>query len=128
VDPKRRILAYLRRRRSATSGELQTHLGLSRQALNNHIRSLIRTGEVIRSGTTRGARYWLASRAPAAAVVTRSLDTRGLEEDRVWENLATHLNLPRVLRPNVEAITRYAFTEMLNNAIEHSEADRCTAL
>lgn len=80
----------------------------------------------MRSGTTRGARYWLASRAPAAAVVARSLRTRGLDEDRVWEDLATHLNLRRVLRPNVEAITRYAFTEMLNNAIEHSESDRCT--
>lgn len=126
MDPKRRILAYLRRRRSATGGELRAHLGLSRQALSVHIRSLIGAGEVVRSGTTRGARYWLASRAPAAAVVARSLRTRGLDEDRVWEDLATHLNLRRVLRPNVEAITRYAFTEMLNNAIEHSESDRCT--
>ena len=41
---------------------------------------------------------------------------------RTWPRT---LNLRRLLRPNVEAITRYAFTEMLNNAIEHSEADRC---
>jgi anti-sigma regulatory factor (Ser/Thr protein kinase) len=87
---------------------------------------LIGAGEVVRSGTTRGARYWLPSRAPAAAVVARALRTRGLDEDRIWEDLATHLNLRRALRPNVQAITRYAFTEMLNNAIEHSESDRCT--
>ncbi|MBI4400810.1 MAG: DUF4325 domain-containing protein [Nitrospirae bacterium] len=125
MDPKRRILAYLRRRRSATGRELRAHLGLSRQALSVHIRSLIGAGQVVRSGTTRGARYWLASRAPAAVVVARALHTRGLDEDRVWEDLAAQLNLRRALRPNVEAITRYAFTEMLNNAIEHSEADRC---
>lgn len=125
MDPKRRILAYLGRRPSATGGELRAHLGLSRQALSVHLRSLIGAGEVVRSGTTRSARYWLAGRAPAAAVIARSLLTQGLDEDRVWEDLATHLNLRRLLRPNVEAITRYAFTEMLNNAIEHSEADRC---
>jgi DNA-binding MarR family transcriptional regulator len=90
MDPKRRIVAYLGRRRSATGRELRAHLGLSRQALSVHIRSLIGAGQVVRSGTTRGARYWLASRAPAAAVVVRSLGTRGLDEDRVWEDLATH--------------------------------------
>ncbi len=126
MDPKRRIRAYLGRRPSATGGELRAHLGLSRQALSVHLRSLIGAGQVVRSGTTRGARYWLASRAPAATIVARSLRIQGLDEDRVWEDLARYLNLHRVLRPNVEAIIRYAFTEMLNNAIEHSEADRCT--
>jgi hypothetical protein len=66
----------------------------------------------------------LRSRSPAPAVVSRTLLTRGPDEARVWDELAAGLNLRRALRPNVEAITHYAFTEMLNNAIEHSEADR----
>jgi anti-sigma regulatory factor (Ser/Thr protein kinase)/biotin operon repressor len=126
VDQKRKILTCLSRRHSATGGELRTHLGLSRQALSVHLRSLIEAGKVVRLGTTRGARYTLASHAPATAVISSPLRTRGLHEDRVWDDLAARLNLRRVLRPNVEAIVRYAFTEMLNNAIEHSESDRCT--
>src|SRR5207249_860815 len=51
---------------------------------------------------------------------------RGLDEGRIWDELAASLNLRRALRPNIEAIAHYAFTEMLNNAIEHSEADRCS--
>lgn len=125
MNAKRKLLAYLSKRDSATGGELRAHLGLSRQALSVHIRSLVEAGEVVRSGTTRGARYSLASRAPAAAVVSRSPLTRGLDEGRVWDELVASLNLRRVLRPNVEAIVHYAFTEMLNNAIEHSEAKRC---
>ena len=125
MDPKRKILVCLSRRASATGGELRAHLGLSRQALSVHLRSLVEAGKVVRSGTTRGARYALASRAPAPAVVSRPLLTRGLDEGRVWDDLAARFNLGRVLRPNVEAIVRYAFTEMLNNAIEHSESDRC---
>jgi anti-sigma regulatory factor (Ser/Thr protein kinase) len=65
-------------------------------------------------------------RAQPPAVISRSLPTRGCDEGRVWEELAARFNLSRVLRPNVEAIVRYAFTEMLNNAIEHSESARCT--
>lgn len=126
MDAKSRILAYLARRNSASGGELRSHLGVSRQALSMHIRSLVAAGKVVRAGTTRGARYMLPSRAPAPAVVSRTLRTRGLDEGRVWDELAAGLNLQRALRPNIEAIAHYAFTEMLNNAIEHSEADRCS--
>lgn len=126
MDPKRKILTYLSRRVSASGGELRAHLGITRQALSVHLRNLVEAGEVVRLGTTRGARYTLASRAPAATTVSRTLRTRDLDEGRVWDELAVRLNLRRALRLNVEGIVRYAFTEMLNNAIEHSEAERCT--
>lgn len=126
MDTKRRILSYLARRRSATGGELRSHVGISRQALSIHVRSLVEAGKVVRSGAARGARYMLRHRAPPATTVSRVLRTRGLDEARVWDELATGLNLRRALRPNVEAIVHYAFTEMLNNAIEHSEANRCS--
>lgn len=126
MDAKRKVLAYLARRVSATGGELRRHLGISRQALSTHLRGLVEAGKVVRLGTTRDARYMLASRAPAPTVVSRTLRTRGLDEGRIWDDLALQLALRRSVKPNVEAIVRYAFTEMVNNAIEHSEAERCT--
>lgn len=126
MDPKAKIIAFLSRRRSATGGELRTHLKLSRQAMSLHLRSLLAAHKVVRSGTTRGASYMLASRAAQPLILTRSLTIRGCDEDRVWDEVETRLQLKRALRPNVLAIMRYAFTEMLNNAIEHSQSDRCT--
>jgi anti-sigma regulatory factor (Ser/Thr protein kinase) len=67
----------------------------------------------------------LANRAAEPTVLARSLVTRGCNEDRIWDKVEVRLQLTRALRPNVLAIMRYAFTEMLNNAIEHSQADRC---
>lgn len=67
----------------------------------------------------------LANRAAEPAVLARSLMTSGCNEDRVWDEVNVRLQLTRSLRPNVLAIMRYAFTEMLNNAIEHSQANRC---
>ena len=121
---KRAILDYLSGHDSASGRELREHLGISRQALNVHLREFIRSGKVQKSGSTRGARYSLARRPIAAAVQERTVSLKGLDESSVYDHLATPLNLRSQLRNNVEAILQYAFTEMLNNAIEHSEADR----
>ena len=90
-----------------------------------HLKNLLAAHKVVRLGTTRGASYILASRADQPITLIRSLSTKGCDEDRIWDELDVRLQLKRVLRPNVLAIMRYAFTEMLNNAIEHSQSARC---
>ncbi|MDN5940905.1 MAG: DUF4325 domain-containing protein [Nitrospira sp.] len=67
----------------------------------------------------------LANRAAQPTSLARTLATNGCDEDRIWDEVEVRLQLSRALRSNVLAIMRYAFTEMLNNAIEHSQADRC---
>lgn len=126
MDAKRRIVGYLARRTSVAGRDLCAHLGISRQALSVHMRSLVDSGEVVRTGVARAARYMLRGRAPPGAALARNLRVPGLDEGRVWEAVEIALGLRRTLRPNVEAIVHYAFTEMLNNAIEHSGAERCS--
>lgn len=119
------ILAYLDREGSATSTDLARHLGITRQAINLHLRRLIDSGAIVKTGSTRGARYFPASAAPEPEVFTTQLQLRGLDEADVYDRVAITLNFSRHLRPNVEAIVHYALTEMLNNAIDHSKAERC---
>jgi len=125
MDSKQKILAFLASHKSASGRELGDHLGISRQALNIHIRVLIESGDLLKSGSTRGARYSLATRAHESVSSARDLTLAGLDESEVYTGLATVLNLPGLLPSNVEAIVRYSFTEMLNNSIEHSAAERC---
>ena len=125
MDTKQRIRKYLTNHPSASGAELRRYLNISRQALNVHLRALIASDEVIKAGSTRASRYSLASRAPAPVSVSRDVPLPGLDESKLYDELAVKLNLLSALRPNVEAIFRYAFTEMLNNAIEHSKAGRC---
>ncbi|MGD2155193.1 MAG: DUF4325 domain-containing protein [Gemmatimonadales bacterium] len=87
---------------------------ISRQAVNRHLRRLADEGVIIASGRTRRRRYSLATTSTAK---TFSLQD-DLEEHRVWRNF---------VRPALgevgaaaEDICHYGFTEMLNNAIEHS--------
>jgi hypothetical protein len=125
MDAKQEILDFLATRDSAGGADFRKHLGISRQALSVHLREMISAGKVFKTGSTRGARYSLAFRGPSPAVISRDLDLRGLDESEVYDDVTTTLNLTRALRGNVESIARHAFTEMLNNAIDHSKAERC---
>ncbi len=124
MSRQQQILACLESQPSATGKELCQRLDISRQALNIHLKSLIASGQVVKSGSTRNARYYSTAYAPAATVFSRRLSLAGLDESRVYEQVATALNLRSTLRSNVAAILHYAFTEILNNAIDHSKTGR----
>lgn len=90
--------------------------GISRQAVNLHLRRLVDEGALRPDGATSNRSYKLAP------LVTWEKDYsigEGLAEDRVWmRDIAPCLGqMPQ----NVTDIWHYAFTEMFNNALEHSE-------
>jgi anti-sigma regulatory factor (Ser/Thr protein kinase) len=88
---------------------------ISRQAANLHLKRLVDEGALVATGKTAARTYKLC----AIAEVSRFYPVTGLAEDVVWRNdVAPFLGaLPR----NVLHIWQYGFTEMLNNAIDHSE-------
>ncbi len=122
---KEKISRFIEKRGSATAAQLGRHLDISRQAINVHMRSMLDAGTLVKTGSTRNARYHVPSQAPATATFSRQFDLSGLDESRIYTRVATTLNLRRVLKANVESIVHYAFTEILNNAIDHSHAKRC---
>lgn len=120
------ILARLRRG-PVSGSHLARDLGVSRQAVHEHLKSLCERGLILKEGVTRGARYRVAGRGAKTAgvrTVRRALDLRGLQEDLVFGEISTVLGLERHVRERAREIAHYAFTEMLNNAIEHSRSPR----
>jgi biotin operon repressor/anti-sigma regulatory factor (Ser/Thr protein kinase) len=122
-----RILDNIRMRGEMTGPELSELLGMSRQAVNKHLRALIRDGTVVKVGVTRGAVYRHARRkgAPAERRRRKTYALKGLEEDKVFQESSRALGLRRSVTRSAWEILSYAFTEMLNNAIEHSESGKC---
>ncbi|MEK8022992.1 MAG: DUF4325 domain-containing protein [Candidatus Hydrogenedentota bacterium] len=106
--------------------------GVSRQAAASHLRALVASGLLVKEGSTRGAVYHLPSRAgkvPTVTVFRRVCSLKGLEEHVVYEAAREKLALRRALSRSASAVVEYAFTEMLNNAIDHSKASRaCVAV
>jgi len=95
------------------------HFQVSRQAINRHLRELADTGIVIPSGNTRARKYSLAVEEFPAFL---ALDA-ATEEHEVWN---------RHVLPHLDGIStsfdilQYGFTEMVNNAIDHSEGTQLT--
>jgi len=88
---------------------------ISRQAANRHLKSLTGQGAVVADGKTRKRSYKMAA---TASVTFRYEIKPGLAEDIVWrEDIQPFLG---TLPDNVLQIWNYAFTEMFNNAIDHS--------
>jgi len=122
-----RILEHIQEQGKMTGAELTELLGISRQAVHKHLRSLIRDGKVVKEGSTRAAVYRPPGRraAPTEERRRKSYPLKGLEEDRVFVESSRSLDLRSRLSENAWEIVNYAFTEMLNNAIEHSGSGKC---
>ncbi|MGQ0741334.1 MAG: STAS-like domain-containing protein [Alphaproteobacteria bacterium] len=91
--------------------------GLSRPAINNYLKRLEAVGLIAASGKTKARRYSLKVLADNTTILPI---TKGIYESDVWVKfIAPHV---RDLKPNVEAICLYAFTEIFNNVIDHSQS------
>jgi anti-sigma regulatory factor (Ser/Thr protein kinase) len=99
------------------SGDVAAAAGLSRQAVHRYLRDLVAAGRLVAEGKGRAARY--RPRTPMFQAKLRRDD--GLAEDRIWARaLATFPQLTEFT--NARDVLAHAFTEMLNNAIDHSES------
>lgn len=89
-------------------------LGLSRAAVATRTRTLIDSGYLVKSGTTRPTYLPGPNRRASFRYALA-----GLQEDRVWfQDVAPLLT---GLPANVLDICQHGLTEMVNNAIDHSE-------
>lgn len=123
-----KILKYLNYKNFASGTEIANHLGISRQAVNKHLKRLIQSGDIQKEGNTKSTTYFPSN----AKLKKTNLKTfkkiykiANLEEDIVFLDIDIYLNLKKNLRQNVFEIIHYVFTEMLNNAIDHSGSENC---
>jgi anti-sigma regulatory factor (Ser/Thr protein kinase) len=101
---------------------LATEFQVTRQAVHEHLQSLVSEGLIRVKGKGPHRSYSLVRTAgrrgkfPIRPGVT--------EEDRIWADIP-----PKVLAdltPEEDALANFGFTEMVNNAIDHSEGTHVT--
>ena len=129
MSSRENILKYLLKHKIVSGKELSDYLGVSRQAVNKHLKELIQTGKVVKEGSTRGATYKLRGKSgkkKSAGKFEKIYNLKNLEEDSVFKEMTLFLNLEKELNSHALDIARYSFTEILNNAIEHSLSANCS--
>jgi len=119
-DIRRYILENVEKSPTTISKVAAERFGVSRQAINKHLQRLTEEGALIESGNTRARAYKIA---PLSQWTKHYLMGPGLDEHHAWEEVKPHLG---VLPDNVMNIWHTGFTEMFNNAIEHSQGRTIT--
>jgi len=118
-DVCRYILQHVEAHPTDIAKVTAAHFKISRQAVSKHLQRLVQERSLARSGKTRSSVYKLA--AVEQWLRTYKLDG-SLAEDVIWgKDVRPALGQ---LPDNVMNIWHHGFTEMFNNAIDHSGGSR----
>ncbi|MBI2627031.1 MAG: DUF4325 domain-containing protein [Parcubacteria group bacterium] len=110
------IISHVEEHSSDLVRFIAEQFGFSRQRAHAYVAREIKKGKIIKMGQTISSRYFLVG---GKHVEFDFKIEPGLAEDRVW---STYVKPMILLYPNnIQRICNYGFTEIFNNAIDHSE-------
>lgn len=118
-DVRRFILEHVEKHPRDVAKVAATHFHITRQAVNKHLQRLVAEKALAEAGHTRNRSYKLC---PLSEWTGRYKIGPGLAEDVVWRNDV----VPALgqIPDNTLGIWHYGFTEMFNNALDHSDGSK----
>jgi len=124
------ILKEIRKRNKIRVSDIINITGFSRAYINRFLQSLREDGIIRLIGNGRNASYIMNDKQEVASHIDKitafrtELVNKKLEEDVVLSKIKKNTGIFIGLKKNVITVIDYAFTEMLNNAIEHSRSEK----
>lgn len=130
MDVATKIINLLQKKGEIKSADVARLTGFSREYVNRFLRELRDDGTIVLIGKANKARYALADDKIIFNIKSgilsynRNLKNKNLLEDRILNDIKEKTGIFNNLAENISDIIDYAFSEMLNNAIEHSRSNR----
>lgn len=124
---KAKILEFAKKNNSFATKDVLTFLKhkYSRQYIVQTLRKLMEEGEIVKTGRTNRTKYWYKSKFEASGqLFKKAYINKGLEEYKVFQEIESAFSILKLVSENVHSIFVYAFSEMFNNAIEHSKSKK----
>jgi hypothetical protein len=124
-----KILALAQKQCGITTKEVVTEFSVSRQYANRLIGELVKEKKLIKFGSTRKSFYIVPEAADKYArslgiAYNCTLKNERLEEHLVVDAVKNKFPALNMLPENIRSIFDFSFSEMLNNAIEHSDSKK----
>lgn len=120
------ILKIAELKRKLTTKDIIEAFRVSRQYAVILVNDLVSNGKLIKVGSTNKAYYLLPEFASEAGAFPEKIGKRlknvDLQEHEIYEDIQNQYPPVKQFPENVRSILNYAFSEMLNNAIEHSKS------
>ena len=129
MELRKLILGHIRKHSQLKTSDIVTKTGLSRAYVQRTIKELTDGGLIRLVGKANQAHYVpISLKGPGKDTVPlrvhRIVVNRDLSEDKVLREIMHSSACVNRVASNIVSIFEYAFTEMLNNAIEHSQSDK----
>lgn len=102
---------------------------ISRQGMHRYLSRLVKEGRILKQGSSSKTTYYILNSQRVLRKILggirrfrKRLRSRGLQEDLVLKNVESQATLLDNLSNHAKINFGYAFTEMLNNALDHSKS------
>lgn len=126
MDIRKAILQIANEQKTFKTSGVVNKLGgkISRQYISALISQMVKDGFLLKGGSTASSFYVLpANENLIVEIIKLRFKRNQIKEHEVFDRLRDRYNLVKGLSENIQSILFYAFTEMLNNAIEHSQSE-----
>ncbi|MGM0442163.1 MAG: STAS-like domain-containing protein [Elusimicrobiota bacterium] len=119
------IINKIKEKGHITTKDVVEKTGFTRQGAHKHIKKLIKKGKIEKIGERKGVKYVLREKAPYSVKpsIKKRIELKDAAEDEIFYDLNLQYKFNKIVDENVFDILRYTFTEILNNAIEHSRSE-----
>jgi anti-sigma regulatory factor (Ser/Thr protein kinase) len=126
---KNQVLEIAEEKGELRSKDIVGRFSVSRQYASILISELLAEEKLIKLGSTRNAFYVTPEYAESHKEIfplryEKAFKNEGLEEHKVLQQIEQTFPTLRNIPENIRSIFTYAFSEMFNNAIEHSKSVR----
>ncbi len=134
MDIKNLILEKLNNNNQVKASDMVKATGFSRKYIHRFLKELQDEGKIVLIGKANQARYVRAQKdrveKEKAKInkAQRILINKNLSEDVILAELKKNTGIFLKIPSNVSTILDYAFTEIVNNAIDHSKSDKIKIL
>ncbi len=129
MDIKNLILKKITKQGKISISDIKKETGFSSAYINRFLKELKDDGKIILIGKSNRAHYILAGGGninPKKAILNARyiLVNKNLHEDEILDKIKKDTGITLDLPKNTVSVIEYAFTEMLNNAIDHSKSKK----
>ena len=132
MNLRNKILETVKKQGRVTTAEIADKTNYSRAYVQRYLKNLVEDGTIALMGKANQAHYILAAQKNLQNLsplrIHKIIKNQGIAEDKVLKEIKEQSSIFKLINNNVASITDYAFTEMLNNAIEHSLSEKIDVL
>lgn len=121
------ILKEFNKKGRLKTADLARTYNVTYQAIQKHLSALIREGLILKLGSSKKSAYYILNTPRAIKKVfkdarkfTKRIKAKGASEDALLKDVASQAGILNGLPKNARTNFDYAFTEMVNNAVDHS--------